>query len=250
MASSYLAEVLGWIIESLVEGPKLELDPSKFPVQGMDPEQQAQLLGEKCNQVWQHVCGCVFHSSCNTFAQIIQSLVTTIDRVPQPIRRLVSVFQRSVEVAFPNSKYIVSTGYLFLRVIVPFITSPDGFGLYHRPIEQSGRRNLLLVGKVMQNLANETSFGAKEVYMAVMNPFMGDALKRLQKYILDLGQMPSVPQKVPATDDRSTIEDQMRLHLMLLKVRTHAIAISCCLSSRASPSVICRIWAKCSVAPP
>jgi len=222
VASSYLAEALGGIIESLIEGPKLELDPSKFPVNGMDPEQQARLLGEKCDQVWQRFSACVWHSNCDAFAQIIQSLITSIDRVPQSIRRLVAVFQRSVEVSFPKSKYIVSTGYLFLRVIVPFITSPDGFGLYHRPIEQSGRRNLLLVGKVLQNLANETNFGAKEVYMVVMNPFMGSALKLLQKYIFDLGQISSTPQKSPIADDRSTIEDQMRLHHMLLKVHIYS----------------------------
>ncbi len=135
------------------------------------------------------------------------------------MRRLVSVFQRSVEAFFPKSKYIVSTGYLFLRVIVPYVTSPDGFGCYHRPIEQSGRRNLILVGKVLQNLANDALFGAKEAYMVGMNPFMGAALPLCQRYISDLGRALSAPEEVCSSDDRSTIEDQMRLHRMLLKVR-------------------------------
>jgi neurofibromin 1 len=157
-------------------------------------------------------------SNCDTFVQILQSLFTSIDRVPPPVRRLVSVFQRSVQDFFPKSNYIVSTGYLFLRVIVPYITSPDGFGCYHRPIDQSGRRNLILVAKVLQNLANDALFGAKEAYMVGMNAFMGLALPQCQKYINDLGRSPSVPVEVPAADDRSTIEDQMRLHRMLLKV--------------------------------
>jgi neurofibromin 1 len=155
----------------------------------------------------------------DTRAQIIHALVSSIDKVPHPVRRLVSVFQNSVSEFFPKSQYIVSTGYLFLRVIVPCMTSPDGFGLYHRPIDQSGRRNLLLVGKVLQNLANETFFGAKEDYMVPMNSFMGGALKQLQDYIHNLGQVPEVPLESFPYEDRSTIEDQMRLHRMLLKVR-------------------------------
>jgi hypothetical protein len=153
-----------------------------------------------------------------SFAQIIQSLIASIDRVPPSVRRLVSIFQRSVEEFFPRSKYIVSTGYWFLRVVVPYITSPDGFGLYHRPIDQSGRRNLILVGKVLQNLANDALFGAKEAYMVGMNPFMGSALPQLQRYVSDLGHISSVPQNNSVVDDRSTIEDQMRLHRILLKV--------------------------------
>lgn len=155
---------------------------------------------------------------CDSFAQIIRSLVVSIDRMPLPVRRLVSVFQKSIEEFFPKSKYIVSTGYLFLRVIVPYITSPDGFGLYHRPIDPNGRRNLILVSKVLQNLANDALFGAKEAYMVSMNAFMGPALLQLQQYISDLGRVPSQPSSCDPFDDRSTIEDQMRLHRMLLKV--------------------------------
>jgi hypothetical protein len=49
VASSYLAETLSPTVESLIEGPTLELDPSK--ISGVDLGQQTQLLGEKCNQV-------------------------------------------------------------------------------------------------------------------------------------------------------------------------------------------------------
>jgi hypothetical protein len=49
VASAYLAETLSPAVESLIEGPTLELDPSK--ISGVDLGQQTQLLGEKCNQV-------------------------------------------------------------------------------------------------------------------------------------------------------------------------------------------------------
>jgi hypothetical protein len=67
-------------------------------------------------------------------------------------------------------------------------------------------------------LANDALFGAKEAYMVSMNAFMGPALLQLQQYISDLGRVPSQPSSCDPFDDRSTIEDQMRLHRMLLKV--------------------------------
>jgi len=149
-------------------------------------------------------------------------LVETIDQMPQPVRRLVSAYQAAVcrENKFPNSKYLVSTGYLFLRLIVPFVTQPDKYGMSLRPIDERDRRNLQLVGKVLQNLANQIRFGGKEGYMKVMNPFVDEALKQLQAYINDLGESGCGSMMAihsPVHDD-STIEDLMRLHRSLLQV--------------------------------
>jgi hypothetical protein len=51
VASSYLAETLSSTVESLIEGPTLEVDPSKNAAK-LDLGQQLQILGEKCNQVF------------------------------------------------------------------------------------------------------------------------------------------------------------------------------------------------------
>ncbi len=141
--------------------------------------------------------------------------------MPEPIRRLVSAYQAAVcrGNKFPNSKYLVSTGYLFLRLIVPFITQPDKFGMTLRPIDDRDRRNLTLVAKVLQNLANQRRFGDKEGYMKAMNPFVDEALKQLQAYINTLGESGcgSMTSHSPAHDD-STIADLMVLHRSLLQV--------------------------------
>lgn len=54
--------------------------------------------------------------------------------------------------------------------------------------------------------------------MVGMNLFMERALPQLQKYVSDLGQISLVPEEKFDIDDRSTIEDQMRFHRILLKV--------------------------------
>ena len=141
-----------------------------------------------------------------------------MDQMPPPVRRLVSAFEGAVEEKFPSSKYIVSTAYLFLRVIMPCIAQPDKFGMCARPIDERDRRNLMLVAKVLQNLANGKHFGDKEVCMKAMNPFIDKALKQLQDYMMRLGQNGSAPDGSRIDDDCSDLEDQMHLHRMLLQV--------------------------------
>jgi len=48
----------------------------------------------------------------------------------------------------------------------------------------------------------------------------------LQRYVSDLGQISSLPKELSAVDDRSTIEDQMRFHRILIKVYVVSDAIA------------------------
>lgn len=167
---------------------------------------------------------CLLTSNSNGSIQIIESLYRTVRQMPLSVRRLVSALQASVEKSFPASKFIVSTGYLFLRVIVPCILQPDKFGMCHRALEDRDRRNLMLVGKVLQNLANASQFGDKEEHMRAMNPFLEkhQLLERLKAYMQilanqeDFGHASHV--EPISVDEGHTIEDQMLLHQTLLTV--------------------------------
>lgn len=205
VASSYLVNTLGGIIRSVLQGPVLDLTDSV----GQVASQQVQNLASICNQ-------------------IIQSLVETKDHMPLPVRRLVSAFQAAVGKKFPQSKCIVSA-YLFFKVINPFIANPDKFGVCQRPIEHRDRRNLSLLERVLQKLANGTTFRDNDC-MKLMNPFLeGAALNQMQDYMNELGHGGLAPDNSRAGDDfSSTIEDQMHLHRMLLQKRQsmpHASAL-------------------------
>ncbi len=151
--------------------------------------------------------------------------------MPLSVRRLVSALQASVEKSFPASKFIVSTGYLFLRVIVPCILQPDKFGMCHRALEDRDRRNLMLVGKVLQNLANASQFGDKEEHMRAMNPFLEkhQLLERLKAYMQILGNQEDFGHashlEPTSVDEGHTIEDQMLLHHTLLTVSVSCFQI-------------------------
>ena len=143
--------------------------------------------------------------------------------MPLSIRRLVLTLQTVVEGTFPQSKCIVSTGYLFVRVIVPCILQPDKFGLCRRPIEERDRRNLMLVGKVLQNLAKGDNLSEKEGLMKAMNPFLQEhkMFEQLKHYIQTLANEEDVgpaSEGSSSLDECFTIEDQIHVHHMLLMV--------------------------------
>lgn len=55
----------------------------------------------------------------------------------------------------------------------PAIISPEGFGLNSGyQVNEKMRRTLVMIGKVLQNLANKREFGNKEPFMLPLNPFM------------------------------------------------------------------------------
>lgn len=73
---------------------------------------------------------------------------------------------------------------LFLRFICPAIHGPVLFGLTSS-IPENNRisRNLTLIAKVLQNLANLTLFEDKEIHMKVLNSFIEPEIPIMYKFL-------------------------------------------------------------------
>ncbi|KAJ1560603.1 hypothetical protein HK405_006534, partial [Cladochytrium tenue] len=64
-----------------------------------------------------------------------------------------------------DSRYSVVSGFLFLRFFCPAVLSPNLFGIVADYPAPGAARNLTLVAKIIQNLANLSDFGNKEQFM-------------------------------------------------------------------------------------
>src|ERR1700744_5773454 len=73
---------------------------------------------------------------------------------------------------FPEAKFTAVGAFIFLRFFCPAIVAPDAEGLIPSAPSKEMRRGLLLIAKVVQNLANNVLFGAKEPYMYPLNDFL------------------------------------------------------------------------------
>ena len=73
---------------------------------------------------------------------------------------------------FPDAKFTAVGAFIFLRFFCPAIVAPDVEGLISTAPSKEMRRGLLLIAKIIQNLANNVLFGAKESYMFPLNDFL------------------------------------------------------------------------------
>ncbi|OQR91675.1 Ras GTPase activation domain-containing protein [Achlya hypogyna] len=92
---------------------------------------------------------------------------------PLPLARLCLSFRRSVALQFHTRTDAALGGFIFLRVLCPAVVAPTKVGLFPgRAMPPTTRRATVLVAKLLQNLANNVLFGAKEPYMTPFNGFV------------------------------------------------------------------------------
>lgn len=98
-----------------------------------------------------------------------------------------NLYYRSLQWA--ESKYSAVGGFLFLRFICPAIVSPETVDL---PVDPSFRKGLLLITKIMQNLANNVLFG-KEQHMMVLNGLLEDNILSVTHFLSEVVVSDSIP---------------------------------------------------------
>src|SRR4051812_10793532 len=87
---------------------------------------------------------------------------------------------------FPEAKYTAVGAFIFLRFFCPAIVAPEVEGLVATAPSKEMRRGLLLIAKVIQNLANNVLFGAKEPYMFPLNPFLAQNIYGITTFLREI----------------------------------------------------------------
>ena len=91
---------------------------------------------------------------------------------------------------FPESRHSVIGSFIFLRFFCPAIVAPDNIDLDVSPDTREVRRALLLITKVIQNLANNVIFGNKEPHMKVLNGFLAENIRQVSKFLSEMATKP------------------------------------------------------------
>ncbi|OXB36317.1 neurofibromin 1 [Cryptococcus neoformans] len=159
------------LILSLAEKPaecSFELDPRKA-APGDDIERNSDHLRLMCQALLDLIC-------------------SSAPRVPLMFRAVCHHIWEVVDDRFPDSRHSAVGSFIFLRFFCPAIVSPESIDLDVNPDTRETRRALLLITKVIQNLANNVVF--KEPHMKVLNPFLSDNIKQVTKFLSDIAIRP------------------------------------------------------------
>jgi len=179
VGSHYLKETIGQPIQEICsKSVSHELDPVK-----LGPKDDAMTNAERLNETTQN---------------ILDWILTSVHNSPLFFKWISYYLFHSVGEKYPAAKYTAVGGFLFLRYWCPAVTTPESYGLVAKPPQDISRRTLVLVAKVLQNLANGVMFGGKEEFMTPMNKFIEGNTESIKDYFENMSVVRSLQLSVGA----------------------------------------------------
>ncbi|XP_073994395.1 neurofibromin 1 isoform X2 [Rhodnius prolixus] len=166
----YLQNLLEPHIRPLIEGtsPSLEVDPARLDA-SEDIEKNRQNLIQLTQKVF-------------------ESIVSSVDRFPPQLRSMCHCLYQVLSKRFPQVPQInigaVGT-VIFLRFINPAIVSPQEMGIVNKTVPQSVKRGLMLMSKILQNIANHVEF-SKEQHMIHFNDFLRSNFEIARRFFIQI----------------------------------------------------------------
>lgn len=169
--ATYLKTTLQKVLERLVLTSKdldLELDPART-ASAEELQKNALQLRVVTKVFIVDICNSATHIPVS-FRRICSIVI--IPTVTSAASLTCPQISSSVMKRFPEARFTAVGAFIFLRFFCPAIVAPDAEGLISTTPSKEMRRGLLLIAKVVQNLANNVLFGAKEPYMFPLNDFL------------------------------------------------------------------------------
>ncbi|KAF2074015.1 hypothetical protein CYY_004666 [Polysphondylium violaceum] len=182
IGANYLRSVLSDLVTKVVSDKdlKLEIDPRKLNtyddevVVGYDKKDTDTQIKE--NQA------ALYETSQMFLDRITDPAV--IEEMPREIRAIADYTAESALKYAPDSLAPLVGGFIMLRFFSPAIVTPEYSKLLSSDIVPSkrGKRNLVLLAKVLQNASNGVMFGGKEDFMTCMNSFITANRSKMSNY--------------------------------------------------------------------
>jgi len=210
---------------------EFEVDPALLSA-GSDEETNSYMLSQRARQL----LVCILNSK---------------SHMPTDLRYLIASLAHEAGQRFPGSERIAIGGTLFLRFLCPALIAPHCYALLmtpdrKKPIVPSDQlqRQLVLLGKVLQNLANGVLFGKKEPFMARMNQFITKNLDSVGKWMDELSSQPPYFLESATEVPQNTLQDSYQF--VLSHINTNLRKIQTNLNqANASPDLYASLEAQC-----
>ncbi|KAJ1567993.1 Ras GTPase activating protein ira2, partial [Nowakowskiella sp. JEL0078] len=144
----------------------------------------------------------------------LNAIISNQKNIPPSISAVCAMISRVVGEKFPDATITGVGGFIFLRFVCPAIISPESHELVMQPISSKDlRRGLVLIAKVIQNLANNVLFGLKESFMVGFNDLLKENVAKLRGFLRDMANYdPSSLDLATVNLSRTDDLDVQRLH--------------------------------------
>ena len=120
--------------------------------------------------------------------KVFTEIVSSSDRFPSQLRSMCHCLYQVLSKRFPqvqqNNICAVGT-VIFLRFINPAIVSPCEAGLFDKQPPQKIKRGLILMSKILQNIANHIEF-SKEQHMTHFNDFLRQNFDGAKRFFVQI----------------------------------------------------------------
>jgi neurofibromin 1 len=119
--------------------------------------------------------------------QILDSILSSASDFPPQLNLMCICLRKVLCKKYPNSDtYLKAVGtVIFLRFINPAIVSPYEFGIVDKQPPPKITRGLMLVSKILQNIANNVEF-SKEEHMLPFNDFVRTQFEPMRKWVAQI----------------------------------------------------------------
>eukprot|EP01103_Thecamoeba_quadrilineata_P003545 TRINITY_DN13309_c0_g1_i1.p1 TRINITY_DN13309_c0_g1~~TRINITY_DN13309_c0_g1_i1.p1 ORF type:complete len:755 (+),score=156.25 TRINITY_DN13309_c0_g1_i1:7-2271(+) len=131
----------------------------------------------------------------------LDTVVASLETIPYGIRWICKQIALLMKEKFENctreQRCSLIGGFFLLRFVNPAIVTPQAFLMCDAKLSANARRNLTLLAKVLQNLANNVQFGGvKEYFMAPLNPVLESNRDRVNKFLESLCNVVDLDQRL------------------------------------------------------
>ncbi|XP_054715023.1 ras GTPase-activating protein nGAP-like isoform X2 [Uloborus diversus] len=173
LGDKYLQDTLGTFLRVVLESSDdCEVDPTKATNNATLLRQQANLM---------------------TFVEMVWvKIINSASNFPHELREVFHECRKRLTAAGKEElcDNLISAS-IFLRFLCPAILSPSLFNLSQEYPQGKSARNLTLVAKTIQTLANFTRFGGKESFMEFMNGFVEREWSTMKAFLRQISSPPT-----------------------------------------------------------